>query len=504
MFFLSEYSKSSKDCINEIKIAIKYDKKIRFEYRLSETENNLPLKKFFDGVQWITDVDLLLERIYDSLNEEEVEEVKPVKKNEVTKDVSKRIDALLMLGHYKEAKELINEQILDNPYDEELWEKLLLSTLEDKDEKTPEAEKIYNTLLKVSSNKEAIKERYSFLEKGKEETNKKEGNDNSLVNAKEEVVDPTKAEEMRFKALLDEANEGVLDSIYELGLCYRQGKGCEKSDDNAFKCFKKAAEKNHAASQNELGYCYEVAKGCPLSYDEAFKWYKKAADNGNYVAQDNLVRCYMFGTGCKEDRKMAVKLDELYAKNGNPYCQISMGQYYQRGTFGKKKDAKEALKWLKMAEDQGFDKAYFSLGEFYSYIQKDEEAFKYYKIAADKVSPPKALLIVGRLYQQGKGCTRNDEEAFNYFKRLGDLGYSSYELAECYEEGKGCQQDYEEAAKWYYKDACQYNPKSQYKLALCYYYGRGCQVDKNEYDKWINEAIKYGCQEAKEWKKSHK
>ena len=49
-------------------------------------------------------------------------------------------------------------------------------------------------------------------------------------------------------------------------------------------------------------------------------------------------------------------------------------------------------------------------------IQKDEEAFKWYKLAADKHVPPKVLLIVGRLYQQGKGCTKSYDEALNIIK----------------------------------------------------------------------------------------
>jgi len=67
---------------------------------------------------------------------------------------------------------------------------------------------------------------------------------------------------------------------YNLGNCYRDGKGVEKDAVEAVKWYRKAAERNHAEAQFNLGHCYNHGEGVAQNYVEGYKWWLLAAAQG--------------------------------------------------------------------------------------------------------------------------------------------------------------------------------------------------------------------------------
>ena len=66
-----------------------------------------------------------------------------------------------------------------------------------------------------------------------------------------------------------------------------------------------------------------------------------------------------------EDDEEAVKWFRLAAEQGNAHAQNNLGEIYRDGT-GVPQDDTEAMKWYRLAADQGLAQAQYDLGMYYS------------------------------------------------------------------------------------------------------------------------------------------
>lgn len=125
-------------------------------------------------------------------------------------------------------------------------------------------------------------------------------------------------DEYKAFACFEKATErGFIAAQYELGLCYRLGKGVAKNCCKAFDLFKELAEDyNEEGAQNQLGIMFDNGEHVQQDYHKAVKWYKKAADQGLDGAKYNLALCYYYGTGVAEDKDYARDLLEEIAEEG--------------------------------------------------------------------------------------------------------------------------------------------------------------------------------------------
>ena len=67
--------------------------------------------------------------------------------------------------------------------------------------------------------------------------------------------------------------------------------------------------------------------------------------------------CYENGNGVPKDPKEAVRYYRLAADQGNAVGQCNLGAYYFNGD-GVPKDPKEAVRYFRLAADQGFAAAH--------------------------------------------------------------------------------------------------------------------------------------------------
>ena len=367
LFILSEDALDSDDVIKEINKANELGKKIRVEYKIDESENDvIAVRRFFDGIQWIdgsrsNQYDELVEKIYNYL--ERSSKVNP-QKEAINKQVEVKpqamvnyniIQAKLLFEKYEEALEEIEKQMMINPNDIHLLELLIEALLKGKKTKNALAYRTYKILLEKvdSSYKEVLKNKYSFLE-DKEESN----------------------------IIQKESNE-------DLNELYLKAKEYLENNDfvNAVKYYKMAAEKGHAKSQNNLGNRYLHGEGVEKNYEEAVKWYKLAAEQGEMYAQYNLANRYYRGQGVQLDYQKAFELFKKSAEQGYDEAQVMIGYCYYNGK-GVANDFVESLYWYKKAAEQNnaLAQARVAMQHFYGKgtTQDYNEAFKWYKLSADQ------------------------------------------------------------------------------------------------------------------------
>ena len=219
------------------------------------------------------------------------------------------------------------------------------------------------------------------------------------------------------------AAEGDVSAKFNLGVCYKTGKGVKKDGEKAFKWFQEAASQGDAESQVHLGNCYREGVGVRKDNNEAVKWFHKAAIQGNSVGQTNLGICYVKGEGVKKDNKEAITWFRRAAAQGDSGGQFNVGECYQSGV-GVGKNLKEAISWFLKAA-----------------VQDDSDA-------QDRL---------GYCYHRGQGVTRNYKESAEWFRKAAIKGDSNaqYNLGICYLNGEGVKKNNEEAAKWFQKAAKQ-------------------------------------------------
>lgn len=130
-----------------------------------------------------------------------------------------------------------------------------------------------------------------------------------------------------FNAMAALAKQGDAEAQYHVGMMYNNGIGTQQDRGQAFAWFQKSAASNHPLGAYKLG-CYYDGQGVGIvasDADQALKYKLVAAEAGYALAQQDVAN--------------------LYDRRGNP---------------------EQALKWWKMAGDQGYPPALFSLFRAYS------------------------------------------------------------------------------------------------------------------------------------------
>ena len=109
---------------------------------------------------------------------------------------------------------------------------------------------------------------------------------------------------------------------------------------------------------------------------------------------------------------------------------VSAEEQYRRGLMhdhgtGVPQDFNEAVKWYRLAAEQGYAYAQFNLGAIYSegegVPQDNEEAMKWYRLAAAQ-GDAYAQVNLGAMYSNGHGVPQDYQEAVKWFRKAADQG----------------------------------------------------------------------------------
>lgn len=125
----------------------------------------------------------------------------------------------------------------------------------------------------------------------------------------------------RFKEVLEQAEAGKVQAMYEVGRKYERGRGTELNMQKAAEWYQRAVEANHAPSMARLGILYVEGNGVKRDLNRAVKLLTRAAQEDIPSAQYQLASLYELGIGVDEDLQQAV----------NWYRKAYEGGYYRAG-----------------------------------------------------------------------------------------------------------------------------------------------------------------------------
>lgn len=147
-----------------------------------------------------------------------------------------------------------------------------------------------------------------------------------------------------------DANNGLAEAQYKLGVMYAKGIGVSQSSFEAEEWLKKAAEQNNKDAQYSLAQFYMERRG--YGWLAAIPWLERAAENGSSDAQLQLGVMYYNGRGVQQNYDLAARLMRKAAIQGNDNAQANIGCMYAEGE-GVPRDLVLAYTWLSLAASQG-------------------------------------------------------------------------------------------------------------------------------------------------------
>ena len=252
-----------------------------------------------------------------------------------------------------------------------------------------------------------------------------------LANLKDEAEAKRKAEE-------EAALKARIKSIVDLADDYYYGRnGKSKDYVEAAAHYRKAADAGHAYAQYSIGWCYEKGQGVEKSVPKAGEWYRKAVEQGNANAKERMETLkklgddYYYGRNDKsKNYEKAAECFRIAADMGDAYSQYSIGWCYEKGQ-GVKESVPDAVKWYRMAKDNGE------------------------KNAKERLENAKQLGLDYYFARNGK--TEDFKKAVVHLRLAAENGdaHSQYALGWCYEKGQGISRSVSEAKSWYRKAAAQ-------------------------------------------------
>jgi len=130
-----------------------------------------------------------------------------------------------------------------------------------------------------------------------------------------------------------------------------------------------------------------------------------------------------------------------------------------------------------------------------------------------------AQLILGFMYDTGRGVPQDYKEAVSWYRKAADQGFgvAQFNLGHMYSKGEGVPQDYTEAARWYRKAANEGDAVAQFNLGQMYSKGEGViqtnlgnmyvlgwgvTQDYVQAHMWYNLAAAQGQKDAGKWRDS--
>ena len=168
------------------------------------------------------------------------------------------------------------------------------------------------------------------------------------------------------------------------------------------------------------------------------------------------------------------------------------------------KDDAEAVKWYRLAAEQGGASAQSSLGVMYAtgrgVLKDDAEAGRWFRLAAEQ-GEAVAQVNLGFMYATGRGVLKDDAEAGRWFRLAAEQGGANaqFNLGVMHTPtGRESSRTMPRPVRWFRLAADQGRPDAQFNLGIMYANGRGVLKDSVRAHMWFNIAGANGDEAARE------
>ena len=302
------------------------------------------------------------------------------------------------------------------------------------------------------------------------------------------------------------ANLGFAPAQYMFGKCYRYGCGTVSKDITfARDWYLKSAYQEYALAQYDVGCLYRDGVGVSKDCTIAEEWFLKSASQGYRVAEDIVGDSHDKQTFFREAKCWYIKSsNRIFVTTG--FSGKSTGSGDASPSYISDLYVKSCYLWsadadreLMMLADIGnpLAQGFYSLIWYFGGRSTGKDSFRacYYSLrvfprllrALESTSSRELMYVVGYIYYEGIGITRDIVKAASFFAQSANMGHAPAlrMLGDCYHRGRGFPQNDITARDWYLKSACQEYAVAQHDIGICYLNGRGVSKDDKIAEEWF-------------------
>jgi TPR repeat protein len=268
--------------------------------------------------------------------------------------------------------------------------------------------------------------------------------------------------------------------------------------EEGFRLLRKLAQSSCSEAQWYLavGYAHDQ------DFERSFALWLQASKHNHPASAYEVARSYELGLGVKRDMRRAAQFYTKSASSGYVPSMYRVGLAYLYGEVGLKRDAKAALKWLKLGATAGDAQSKFTLATVYEagappvVYQDLIYARTLVAEAAEKGWAP-AQVRLGKAYEYGHlGLAVNPAQSIYWYRQSAEQGNAEGQFALAGWNLTGADgilpQSSRDAILWTLKAAEQGLPKAEHALAYFYETGMGCTANPALAKQWYQQAAHHG------------
>jgi TPR repeat protein len=236
-------------------------------------------------------------------------------------------------------------------------------------------------------------------------------------------------------------------------------------------------------------------------YARAVKLLRPKAEEGNTEAQFLLGLMYRDGDGVPQDGRQAANWLRRAADAGHIGAQYNYGYMLYAGLAGVREDETEGFRRIADAAERGYALAQVTGGRIRLYhsggLKDPAAAVRFFRMAADQGNAD-GLFYLGLVHDFGYGIPQDQSKAVPLYATAAELGHirAQAHLGISFEKGEGVAPDMAQALIWVRRAAEAGDPTGQNSLAVYYLNGRGVPVDLMEAMKFVLLSAAQGFDKA--------
>ena len=293
------------------------------------------------------------------------------------------------------------------------------------------------------------------------------------------------------------ADQGSAEAQLLLGRSYNHMDAPDRDRDEALRWFLLAGEQGMAEAQAAVAVHYGHRED---DWPLAVTWYRRAAEGGSWYAQYELALLYEEGRGVDADSAEAERLLRLAADQGINKAQTALASLLLHGR-SQRTEVSAAGEYyettLAFAAELGYAESQTDLAHYYVREGNLPDAVQLFKLAANQNSV-EAEWALCRMYYLGDGVTADFRQAMEWCLRAANQGdpVAQTFVGSLYRFGDHVEEDHAEAARWYLAAAEQGHREAQTRLSDLYEYGLGVSQSDEAAFRWLWLAASWDHGEA--------
>lgn len=229
---------------------------------------------------------------------------------------------------------------------------------------------------------------------------------------------------LAFKWYSKGAEAGHADCYLQMAHFCFKGIGTAKNYAKAYYCYNKAFELGADCADTALriGICNLRGLGTEEDRLQALRWFKKSAALGSANAIYLCGECYYYGSGCERDYKRAIKYYATAVNLGHTRATVALADCYEQG-LGISQNTSKALSLYKRASAHDNSQANYKMAKLVCDEDMDITTLalpRLFRASNHGYAP--ATLLLGRLYDEGRGIPENTAKASEKYLKAIRLG----------------------------------------------------------------------------------